>query len=75
MGYKATDETLAKVGDDEPIFVLRAQDALAPETLQYWISRAEIRGVPKMKTDEAYELKSKLIAWQIQNADKVKVPD
>lgn len=25
MGFKATDTCLAKVGDDEPIFVLRAQ--------------------------------------------------
>ena len=30
MGYKHNDLYLAKVADDEPIFVLRAQDTFAP---------------------------------------------
>ncbi len=34
MGIKATDETLKKVKDDEPIFVLRAQDKLAPNIIR-----------------------------------------
>ena len=36
MATKATDSCLAKVGDDEPIFVLRAQDQLAPRTVRLW---------------------------------------
>lgn len=37
MAKKNTCKTLAKVGDDEEIFVLRAQDVMAPKTIIYWI--------------------------------------
>lgn len=36
MATKTTDTCLAKVKDDEPIFVLRGQDILAAETVRSW---------------------------------------
>jgi hypothetical protein len=38
MATKLTDQCLAKVGDDEPIFVLRAQDRFAPTVVRVWIA-------------------------------------
>lgn len=37
MATKSTCTTLQKVADDEPIFVLRAQDKSAAPTVRYWI--------------------------------------
>ena len=37
MGLKHNDRCLEKVADNEPIFVLRAQDQSAPELIRRWI--------------------------------------
>lgn len=37
MALKQTCKTLAKVGNAEEIFVLRAQDVMAPKTVIDWI--------------------------------------
>ena len=36
MGFKGSDACLANVKGDEPIFVLRAQDQLAPNAVKAW---------------------------------------
>lgn len=36
MATKYTDTCLQKAADDEPIFVLRAQDLLAPGVVRHW---------------------------------------
>ena len=78
MGLKATDSCLAKVKDDEPIFVLRAQDAYAPILVRFWANlvasqyRKEGRTMtPKVK--EAEVLALQMEDWQRANA--AKVPD
>jgi hypothetical protein len=38
MATKKTSTTLQKAGDDEEIFVLRAQDASAPRHVILWIA-------------------------------------
>lgn len=37
MGFKNNDRCLNKVADDEPIFVLRAQDISAPQVIRFWV--------------------------------------
>ena len=45
---------VTKVHDqDEPLFLLRGQDALAPVAVSSWVNAARVAGVPKMKTDQA----------------------
>ena len=38
MATKNTCKTLAKVGPDEPIFVLRARDPHAARTVAWWLT-------------------------------------
>lgn len=63
MATKATCRTLAKVGDDEPIFVLRAQDRLAPHMVLDWAERARGVGVPEEKCAEAERCAKAMWAW------------
>ena len=42
-----------KAKPNEPLFILRAQDALAADVVAYWIWRAELAGVPKRKIEGA----------------------
>ncbi len=41
MGYKNNDSCLDAVSDDEPIFVLRAQDETAPDMVDAWADNLE----------------------------------
>lgn len=54
---------LARAADDEPIFVLRAQDRLAPFVVRYWAAQAEKWGTPREKLDEALALAAQMEAW------------
>lgn len=37
MATKNTCKTLQKIGENEPIFVLRAQDKTAAQTILFWL--------------------------------------
>ncbi len=54
---------IAKAADDEPVFVLRGQDALAGDTVRDWARRALEAGCPEAKYFEAIELADKMDAW------------
>jgi hypothetical protein len=56
--------------EDEPIFVLRAQDKLAADTISHWIRYAERSGVDPEKIDEARECEAAMREWPTQ-----KLPD
>jgi hypothetical protein len=51
---KANNETLRKVNDDEPIFILRAQDNTAPGIVLQWISQ-NMNIVSEAKIKEALQ--------------------
>lgn len=61
MGTKNTDSVLKKIGNDEPIFVLRAQDVTAPETVMYWLHINP--RLPEAKRKEAMELAQRMKEW------------
>ncbi len=54
MSLKANCKTLAKVGDKEEIFVLRAQDYSAPSIILEWL-RANFDHLSDDKAREAFE--------------------
>jgi hypothetical protein len=71
MATKHTDSCLIKAGDDEPIFVLRAQDALAPGLVREWALQAQRLGTPHEKLQEAHMLAEKMVEWQRTHLSKV----
>lgn len=72
MGFKKTDQCLAKVADDEPIFVLRAKDLLAPQVVRFWASLVE-EHVTKFspertaKAKDARDIARLMEDWQSSN--------
>jgi hypothetical protein len=70
MATKHTCSCLKKAADDEPIFVLRAQDKLAPAVVQYWIDLARSQGTPEPTLQEAERCMASMEAWPTK-----KVPD
>ena len=72
--FKDEDETLDRVAEDEPIFVLRAQDASAPATILFWLIQnphlqATAKGMSAANT--AFQMK----AWQRENPARFKAAD
>lgn len=71
MATKLDSETLAKAADDEPIFVLRAQDVLAPEVIEHWAAYAELLDVNPVKIKEARLVARQMREWQEHRGKKV----
>jgi len=82
MSTKHEDDCLLKAGDDEPIFVLRSTDVLAPDIVDEWATRLGIcaRSLPLAAQDrahakiaEARDLADAMRVWQAEHG--AKVPD
>lgn len=66
---------LNKAADDEPVFLLRAQDRLAPATVRDWCERARRAGdTPDEKVNEAGAVAIAMERWQEQTGRR-KFPD
>ncbi len=61
---------IANAADDEPVFVLRAQDVFAAYLVRQWADMAWAAGTPQEKVSEAYRL-----AAQMQDWPNKKIPD
>ncbi len=61
---------LSKAADNEPLFVLRAQDKLAPIVVRIWAILAEQHGTDLEKVHEA-----KRLAFEMEQWPKRKYPD
>jgi hypothetical protein len=64
---------LNSADDDEPIFVLKSTDPLAPATVRFWADVRELEGKTRPeKIQEARSLASKMEDWQRLNPHKMK---
>jgi len=66
---------LGRAALDEPVFILRAQDIVAPRVVVRWAHLADQAGAPHAKVQGALELAKQMADWQANNRDRVKVPD
>jgi hypothetical protein len=71
----AKDRCLAKVRDDEPIFVLRGQDLIAPVAIEYWAIKAKEHNVHPDKSTTAFGDARAMREYQMAHPDKAKYPD
>jgi len=61
-----------RIPEDEPVFLLRAQDKYAPSTLRYYARLLQQNGDTEM-ADELFEHARQMVVWQ--KSVKVKKPD
>jgi hypothetical protein len=64
---KSPTSCLNKAGPEEPVFVLRAKDALAAQTVRHWATMAHDEHEPA-KLQEALKLADEMDAWRRKNA-------
>lgn len=70
-----TDTCFVRAADDEPLFVLRAQDRIAVGAIRDWAERARKAGVPPEKAAEAMDCALRFEAWQKKYPGLTKFPD
>ena len=68
-------KALLGIPDDEPIFILRAQDEAALNTLKSYEVYAHDVGASKTFLDGVVECSNNFASWKSENKDSVKVPD
>lgn len=62
---------LNKAREDEPIFILRAHDRVAPAAVRDWAHRAHANGnASQLKVDGAMEVALEMERWQRQHGFK-----
>ena len=57
---------LGKAADDEPVFILRAQDSLAADLVELWALRSKALDCTWDKVREAFDLVEQMRRWPIR---------
>lgn len=70
--YDRIQDPINKIGKDEPVFLLRANDRCAPKTVLFWADLCEKAGNSEMANIAREHVKEMLI-WQKENG--CKTPD
>lgn len=64
-----------KIAADEPVFILRGQDTMAPDVISEWIRLALLAGVNPDKVQRAREHFVDMIKFQQEHPERIKLPD
>jgi hypothetical protein len=72
--YNRIQDPENKIPQDEPVFLLRAQDKFAPELLLRWASKMRLQAKDKVMADSMARMVEvhamKMIEWQTKNGSK-----
>lgn len=68
--YNRIQDPDKKIGEDEPVFLLRAQDRFAPVTIEIWAALVRQHGNAKL-ADQVEEFIKKMDEWQARNPTKI----
>jgi len=71
--YDRIQDPSGKIGEDEPVFLLRAKDELAPICLILWAEELIRRDGDKKMAQMVVEHAAKMICWQMENG--CRLPD
>lgn len=69
--YDRFQDPEGKIPEDEPVFLIRGQDVVAPGVLRYWADCAEAEGAEKEIIDAVRKHAELMEDWQDQVRSKV----
>lgn len=73
--YNRIQDPAGLIAEDEPVFLLRAQDKTAPHIVEAWAqSQEQIGGDPEL-ISFAREHAKRMREWQARNSTRVKIAD
>lgn len=68
-------ERLLREDPEMPVFTLLAKDALAIETVEFWLKLAVESGVNQTKISKVQEHLEWLIEWRQAHPERMHIPD
>jgi len=75
MPKECCKDTWQRIPDDEPVFIIRGKDKLAPRAILAWLDAAREAGVNVDKLTRAEEHLVAVIEFQEQHPERCKIPD
>lgn len=73
--YMAIQDPTGRIPEDEPVFLLRGKDVLAPKTVEAWADLAEQMGASEHIVATARQQAKDMRKYQKENHTLVQVPD
>jgi len=61
-------DLLARVNEDEPVFLLQAEDKLAVDLIELWAIRARKLHYPDCKIADGFKTATEMLRWQSQHS-------
>ena len=71
--YDAIQDPRGLIPEDEPVFLLRAQDVTAPAVVEYWVMKARDAGALENIVEAAENQAEEMRKWQREHG--IKIPD
>jgi len=69
--YNRIQDPEGKIGEDEPVFLVRAHDKCAPATMRYWADAHQILGGDLKMAAMVREHANKAEKWQKEHGCKI----
>lgn len=69
--YNRIQDPAGLIPEDEPVFLLRAQDLTAPHTVRYWARTARDFGAKEEIVQAAQEQADAMFKWQEEHGSKI----
>lgn len=69
--YDRIQDPAGLIPENEPVFLLRAQDVFAPQTLEEYADALRRNGAPPELVDAAREHAAEMRRWQQEHGSKV----
>jgi len=71
--YAPIQDPRGLIPEDEPVFLIRGQDAVGPKTVMHWAEQAELHGAAPNIVAAAVQQAVQMRVWQEKN--RIKIPD
>ena len=69
--YNRIQDPEGKIPEDEPVFLLRAQDVVAPQAVEIWALAAHKAGANAEIVEHAYQHAQLMRKWQAEHGSKI----
>jgi len=69
--YNRIQDPENKIGQDEPVFLIRAKDAVSPAAVRAWAELNWVAGGDELLTNAAYTQAQRMEEWQLKYGKKL----
>lgn len=69
--YDRIQDPAGLIGEDEPVFLLRAKDHLAPAVIRFWATTAMLQGVDVKTVQMALGQARRMELWRLTHDSKL----